>query len=66
MADEIRNDDVAQEGAKQELKGMGRELKGKVQKNLGKLTDDKSEELKGRVNEGVGKVQKNVGREMQK
>jgi uncharacterized protein YjbJ (UPF0337 family) len=56
---------MREEGFEQEVKGTSREVKGKVQKNVGKLTGDDSEELEGRAKEAIGKVQKKTGQKMQ-
>ena len=46
---------------KHEVKGAIKEAAGKIQKEVGDLTDNKSQELKGALREAEGKVQKNYG-----
>jgi len=44
------------------IEGNWKELKGKAQKNWGKLTNDDLEEMKGSRTELIGKVQKKYGK----
>ena len=44
------------------IEGNWKELKGKVQKNWGKLTNDEVEEMKGNRTELIGKIQKAYGK----
>lgn len=64
MGDESRK--IQREATEHELEGADREARGKVEKNVGKLTDDKSREAKGTVKEAAGKVQKEAGRQTRK
>lgn len=45
-----------------QVKGNWKELKGKAQKNWGKLTNDDMEEMKGSRTELIGKIQKKYGK----
>ena len=47
--------------AKDQVKGTGKEIEGKVEEGAGKLTDDKDLEAKGKAKQVEGKVQKKVG-----
>ncbi len=44
------------------IEGNWKELKGKVQQQWGKLTDDDMDQVEGRRNELVGKIQKAYGK----
>ncbi|AOB30411.1 general stress protein CsbD [Bordetella sp. H567] len=46
---------------KDQVKGVGEQVKGKVNETVGKATGNKSQELKGDVQQGVGKAQKAAG-----
>ena len=46
---------------KDQAKGVGKQIQGEVQQQVGKLTGDTSTELKGHAKELEGKVQKKVG-----
>jgi uncharacterized protein YjbJ (UPF0337 family) len=54
-------DDLGTDGLKNQVKGAAKEAAGKVQKNVGDLTDDTSQELKGTARELEGKAQRKVG-----
>ncbi len=54
-------DDLGTDGLKNQVKGATKEAAGKVQKNVGDLTDDDSQELKGAARELEGKAQRKVG-----
>ncbi|GAB2675313.1 CsbD family protein [Aliiglaciecola sp. 3_MG-2023] len=45
-----------------QVKGNWKELKGKVQKNWGKITDDELDKMEGTRKELVGKVQQSYGK----
>ncbi|MFA3790265.1 CsbD family protein [Aliiglaciecola sp. SL4] len=45
-----------------QVKGNWKELKGKVQKNWGKITDDDLDKMEGIRKELVGKVQQSYGK----
>ena len=54
-------DDLGTDGLKNQVKGAAKEVAGKVQKNVGDLTDNHSQELKGKARELEGKAQRKVG-----
>jgi uncharacterized protein YjbJ (UPF0337 family) len=56
MTDKLRKD-----SAEQELKGIGQQVKGKVQEGAGKLTDDADLEAEGHLNQAGGKIREKVG-----
>ena len=56
MTDKLRN-----ESAEQELKGIGQQVKGKVQEGAGKLTGNEDLEAEGHLNQAGGKVSEKVG-----
>ncbi|GAC14789.1 CsbD family protein [Aliiglaciecola lipolytica] len=45
-----------------QIKGNWKQLKGKIQKNWGKLTDDELDQMEGSRKELVGKIQKSYGK----
>jgi uncharacterized protein YjbJ (UPF0337 family) len=42
---------------KDQVKGLVKEVEGKAEKGLGKVTGNKDLEQKGKINEGLGKIQ---------
>ena len=54
-------DDLGTDGLGNQIKGAAKEAAGKVQKNVGDLTDNESQELKGKARELEGKGQRKVG-----
>ncbi|WP_118179748.1 CsbD family protein [Paraburkholderia phosphatilytica] len=46
---------------KDQVKGVGKQVKGKANEMAGKMTGDKAQELKGDLQQGAGKVQKAYG-----
>jgi uncharacterized protein YjbJ (UPF0337 family) len=54
-------DDLGTDGLKNQVKGAAKEAAGKVQKNVGDVTDNESQELKGAARELEGKAQRKVG-----
>ena len=54
-------DDLGTDGLGNQIKGAAKEAAGKVQKNVGDLTDNTSQELKGAAREVEGKAQRKVG-----
>lgn len=54
--------DLNERGLENQVKGTAKEMKGKIQGDVGKATDNHSEHLKGRAEELEGKVQKNFGK----
>jgi uncharacterized protein YjbJ (UPF0337 family) len=58
--------DLATEGAKDRLKGVGKELEGRVRSTVGGATGDTSEQLKGKGQEIKGKAQQEIGKAKQR
>ena len=54
-------DDLGTDGLGNQIKGAAKEVAGKVQKNVGDMTDNHSQELKGAAKELEGKAQRKVG-----
>lgn len=54
--------EIREEGTEHEVKGGGREVAGKVQKELGKLAGDRSEQAEGAAREAAGKIEKEAGK----
>ena len=54
-------DDLDREGMEDQVKGAGKEFKGKVRNSMGGLTGDSSEQIKGKAEELKGKVQRKIG-----
>ncbi len=54
-------DDLGRDGAENQIKGAGKEFKGKVRDSIGGLTGDTSEQLKGKVDQAKGKIQRKIG-----
>ncbi len=54
--------DLNERGIENQVKGTGKEMKGKIRGDLGDATDNASEHIKGRAEELEGKVQKNFGK----
>lgn len=51
---------------KEQVKGVGQQIKGKVKEEVGDLTDNKSLEIEGKIDKGVGRVREDVGRDMER
>ena len=51
---------------KEQVKGVGQQIKGKVKEEVGDLTDNRSLEIEGKIEKGVGRVREDVGREMER
>jgi uncharacterized protein YjbJ (UPF0337 family) len=47
---------------KNEVEGKGKQVKGKVREEVGKLTNNKKEQVKGKVEQAEGKVREAVGK----
>lgn len=45
-----------------EMKGKGRQVKGIVREEVGKLTNNKTEQVKGKVEQAEGKARENLGK----
>ncbi|HEY3112466.1 MAG TPA: CsbD family protein [Gemmatimonadaceae bacterium] len=58
--------DLNEKGLENQVKGTGKEMKGKIRGDLGDATDNASEHIKGRAEELEGKVQKNIGKGQRK
>ena len=56
MTDKLRN-----ESAEQELKGIGQQVKGKVQEGAGKITGNEDLEAEGNLNQAGGRVREKMG-----
>ena len=54
-------DDLNRDGVKNQIKGFGKEVEGKVRNSIGGLTGDTSEQLKGKAQELKGKGQRKIG-----
>jgi uncharacterized protein YjbJ (UPF0337 family) len=54
-------DKLKKEATEQELKGLGQQIKGKVQEGAGKLTGNDDLEAKGDLNQVGGKVREKLG-----
>jgi len=46
---------------KDHIKGAAKDVAGKVEREVGKLTGDKSKEVKGAAHQAEGKIQKGAG-----
>ena len=51
---------------KEQIKGVGQQIKGKVKEEVGDLTDNKSLEIEGKMDKGIGRVREDVGRDMER
>jgi uncharacterized protein YjbJ (UPF0337 family) len=54
-------DKLRKESAKQEIKGIGQQIKGKVQEGAGKLTGNLDLEAEGNLNQAGGRVREKLG-----
>jgi uncharacterized protein YjbJ (UPF0337 family) len=61
-----KNNNMADKGLANEIKGNVKETVGKVRGDLGDAVDNTSEHLKGRAQQAEGNIQKNVGKAEQK
>lgn len=61
-----KNNNMADKGLANEIKGNIKEGVGKVRGDVGDALDNSSEHLKGRAQQAEGNVQKNVGKAEQK
>jgi len=46
---------------KEQVKGVAKEVAGKIQKNAGKIVDSKNQQMKGLQKESAGIIEKKVG-----
>jgi uncharacterized protein YjbJ (UPF0337 family) len=51
---------------KEQVKGVGQQIKGKVKEEAGDLTDNRSLEIEGKLEKGIGRVREDVGRDMER
>ena len=51
---------------KEQIKGVGQQIKGKVKEEVGDLTDNKSLEIEGKIEKNIGRVREDVGRDMER
>jgi uncharacterized protein YjbJ (UPF0337 family) len=61
-----KDNNMADKGMANEIKGNVKETVGKVRGDLGDAVDNSSEHLKGRAQQAKGNIQKNVGKAEQK
>jgi uncharacterized protein YjbJ (UPF0337 family) len=47
---------------KDEIEGKGKQIKGQIREEVGKLTGNKTEQLKGKIEQVEGDVQEGVGK----
>jgi uncharacterized protein YjbJ (UPF0337 family) len=66
MRDRKGQKDLATEGLKEELKGTGKKIEGRIRSAVGGATGDTGEQLKGKAQELKGKIQQGVGRAKQR
>jgi uncharacterized protein YjbJ (UPF0337 family) len=59
--EESMTDKLREESAEQELKGIGQQVKGKVQEGAGRLTGNEDLEAEGNLNQAGGKVREKLG-----
>ena len=48
--------------SKNEAEGKGKQIKGKVREEVGKLTNNKKEQAKGKIEQVEGKARENLGK----
>ena len=53
--------DLGTDGLENQIKGGAKEVAGKIQKNVGDMTDNGTQEIKGAARELEGKAQRKVG-----
>jgi uncharacterized protein YjbJ (UPF0337 family) len=54
------------EDEKEQVRGVGQQIKGKVKEEVGDLTDNKSLEIEGKLEKNIGRVREDVGRDMER
>ena len=54
-------DKLKKESAEQEAKGIGQQVKGKIQEGVGKVTGDADLEAEGNLNQAGGRVREKLG-----
>jgi uncharacterized protein YjbJ (UPF0337 family) len=60
-----KREDLAAEGAKDQLKGAAKQVEGRVRSTVGGATGDTTEQLKGKGQEIKGKIQREFGKAKQ-
>lgn len=45
-----------------EVRGKGKQIKGKVHEEVGKLTNNKKEQVKGKIEQAEGKARERIGK----
>lgn len=55
-------EDLATEGAKDQVKGAAKQLEGRIRSTVGGATGDTTEQLKGKGQEIKGKIQREFGK----
>jgi uncharacterized protein YjbJ (UPF0337 family) len=58
---EARMDKLKKESTEQEIKGVGQQVKGKIQEGAGKVTGDDDLEAEGNLNQAGGRVREKLG-----
>jgi uncharacterized protein YjbJ (UPF0337 family) len=51
---------------KEQIRGVGQQIKGKVKEEVGDLTDNKSLEIEGKMEKNVGKIRQDVNRDLER
>ena len=51
---------------KEQVRGVGQQIKGKVKEEVGDLTDNKSLEIEGKLEKNIGRVREDVGGDMER
>ena len=51
---------------KEQIKGIGEQIKGKVKEEVGDLTDNRKLEIEGKIEKNVGKIRENVNRDTER
>src|SRR5687768_10298261 len=57
----VSMDKLKKESTEQEIKGIGQQVKGKIQEGAGKLTGDADLEADGNLNQAGGRVREKLG-----
>jgi uncharacterized protein YjbJ (UPF0337 family) len=57
----MSTDNTQRDGFKNQVTGAAKEVAGKIQKNVGDMTDNRSQEFKGTARELEGKTQRKIG-----
>jgi uncharacterized protein YjbJ (UPF0337 family) len=52
--------------SEEEIKGKGKQAKGKIREEVGKATDNKTEQFKGKVEQAEGKARTEIGKARRK